>query len=128
LGASQPQRSGVRFGKCQLNKNVKCASERAAISRLMASEPTVLRTAASGPSSPSEEKSSQNRSGPTGHPVPPRQPRRYVTRASEASSAANTNEPASGSVFDKKGFSIVSPWIPSLDRKRFERPSFPTGL
>src|ERR1039458_5934225 len=61
LGAFQPQRRGVRLGKCQARRKVKSACAPGAMVRLRQRAPTGPILADSGPSSPSAEKSSQKR-------------------------------------------------------------------
>src|SRR6202011_2465729 len=104
----QPHQAGVRFGKCQAKTNVYSAFAPAAISRCRQIEPTAFRSAASGPSWPSSEKSSQKSKG-LAHHLARGQPRRYVTLPSPALSRQIASEPARGASLATSGFVIKRP-------------------
>src|SRR5579884_90868 len=91
----QPHHAGVRLGKCHASRTVYSALAPGAISRARQIEPTQLRSAASGPSSPSLEKSSQNSNG-LAHHLARGQPRRRVTLPLSGWTNASANEPAMG--------------------------------
>src|SRR6516165_3179148 len=99
----QPHQDGVRLGKCHARTNVYSVLAPARISRCRQIEPTPFRSLASGPSWPSEVKSSQNSSG-LAHHLARGQPFRYVILPSFAPISPNTNEPASGSLLATSEF------------------------
>src|ERR1700687_5567614 len=116
----QPHQAGVRFGKFQAKMNVYSSVAPAAMSRWRQIEPTELRSAASGPSWPSCEKSSQKSKG-LAHHLARGQPRRYVTLSSPAPSRQIASEPASGASLGTSGFVMKRPCRSALPRYSFVR-------
>src|ERR1035438_10875 len=108
LGAVQPQRRGVRLGKCQARRKVKSACAPGAMVRLRQSAPTALRASGSGPSSPSAEKSSQKSMGEF-HQRPCSQPRRYVMWALAGWRAVRAKLPLRGSAAGRSGLVMKRP-------------------
>src|SRR6266849_10206348 len=111
----QPHQAGVRFGKFHAKTNVYSAFAPAAMSRWRQIEPTALRSAASGPSWPSSEKSSQKSKG-LAHHLARGQPRKYVTLPSPAPRRQIANEPASGASLATSVFVMKRPWRPEVLR------------
>src|SRR5262249_4346015 len=105
---AQPHHCGVRLGKCHARMNVYAVRAPGAISRRRDTEPTPLRCSASGPSCPSEEKSSQKSNG-LAHHFARGHPRNRVTLPFPTSVTPRAKDPANGAVFATCVLVINSP-------------------
>src|ERR1039458_4072780 len=105
LGAFQPQRRGVRLGKCQARRKVKSACAPGAMGRLRQRAPTGPILAGSGSSSPSAEKSSQKSMGEFHQRSrgPPRREGPGAPGGGESEADAEWEEQANESLFHRQG-------------------------
>src|SRR5439155_16626452 len=94
-GGGQPQRPGVRLGKCQARRKVTVTSRRVGIACVTAKELTGMAAPEEESSAPSSLKSSQKVTTPS-QSRGRFHPRRYETLRSGTPTAHNANEPFKG--------------------------------